>query len=124
MVRIINLLVDNLQPHLANSQVVLLLDIARFHVTDEVSMAATDRRIWLVFIPSPMTSLLQPLDIGVFNMKRLRFQHAYDHLRSILPGGQVSDEQWLRSLVRTIHGIMQCRNWSHIFEQVGADRCH
>lgn len=106
MVRIINLLVDQLQPHLVNSQVVLLLDIARSHVTDEVSTVATDRQIWLVFIPTRMTSLLQPLDIGVFNMSRFRFQHAYDHLRSILPGGQVSDEQWLHSLVRTNHEIM------------------
>lgn len=61
--------------------------------------------------------------MGVLNTLKLRLRCSYERIPSRATEGQVSDEVWLRSVIRSTLGLFQRRNWVNVFKQVGADSC-
>ena len=64
--RVLSELAKSLRHFLSDRLIVLLLDCARCHIHHSIVNLATRLGIWMIFVPSGLTWLLQPLDVAVF----------------------------------------------------------
>lgn len=118
MVEVLEALAAAVEDH---RQIILVLDMASCHLTEEVANRARVLKIWLIFIPTHLTFLLQPLDVSVFSMFKQRLQRAHRKLQTQSPDGVISDEQWATTMIQTSLTYIQRRRWATAFERVGVD---
>lgn len=123
MLRILDELATAVGGVRADWQIILVLDMASCHLTDEVAHKAAALGVWLVFVPTHLTWLVQPLDVSVFGTYKTRLCQAYHQLQARSPGGLVSDQGWAFTLAQTTLAYIERRDWSRAFHRVGVDGC-
>ena len=84
--------------HRQNLQPVLILDVSEGHIHKAVMQKAKDLGIWLVFVQSHITFLVQPLDTHGFAGFKAWQRQQYAQLRSQSPEGLVNRLHWLQVL--------------------------
>ena len=106
--------------HREDLQLVLVLDVAPCHIHKDVMQKAKALGIWLVFVPSKITSLVQPLDTHGFAGFKAWLCKQYALLRSKSHGGLVSRLDWLRVLQSAKAQFFDSRQWAKSFSDTGA----
>ena len=103
MVEIIQHLGTHLAPWLARYTPTLLLDQAPCHLPAKAWLmeAARDAHIHLVYIPSSLTSILQPLDVAAFSRLKMWWAAKFQALRQASDNHEVSEIAWME-LLRTV----------------------
>ena len=106
--------------HREDLQLVLVLDVAPCHIHKDVMQKAKALGIWLVFVPSQITSLVQPLDTHGFAGFKAWLRKQYALLRSRSRWGLVSHLDWLRVLQSAKAHLFDSRQWAKSFSDTGA----
>lgn len=119
MVRVLKLLGDALKPHIKEVQPVLLLDVAPCHLFPAVFEAAKANGVQLAFVPSRLTSTLQPLDVACFSNYKHYVRRGWMDLQKASPDGSVSNLDWLKLVMQAATSFLSSRRWCRSFEQVG-----
>lgn len=116
---IITLLMQCLGPWLGCKRPVLVLDVARSHISEALCQLSKRLGLRLLYVPAKMTWLLQPLDThGFLRLKRTirRLWHA-QQLAS--EHGEVSTKDWLLILSRSVTQVLGMVPWEKAFREVG-----
>ena len=103
-----------------SKQIVIVWDCCRVHLTEEVLRACKRLHFWVVFVPTHITSLLQPLDTCVFGPLKQRMRRRY--AEAMRGSGCVSVAQWLQLLQEvtvTMLSERSQRSWQKSFRSVG-----
>jgi hypothetical protein len=100
-------------------QPILFLDCAKQHLHPRVVAAANRAGVWLVYIPASMTWLLQPCDTHVLAQHKAYLDRAYTEAQAESSTLEVSDEDWLRIVLRTVRVVLGGRHWGHAFHENG-----
>ncbi len=103
-----------------NLQPVLILDVAECHSHKAVMQKARDLGIWLVFVPSHITFLVQPLDTHGFAGFKAWLRQQYAQLRSQAAEGLVNRLHWLQVLQSAKASFFDCKSWVSSFSDTGA----
>ena len=119
MVEIIQHLGTHLAPWLARYTPTLLLDQAPCHLPAKVMEAARDAHIHLVYIPSSLTSILQPLDVAAFSRLKMWWAAKFQALRQASDNHEVSEIAWMELLRTVPRKFFAARSWSRAFTAVG-----
>ncbi|CAE7495906.1 unnamed protein product [Symbiodinium sp. CCMP2592] len=119
MVEIIQHLATHLAPWLARYTPILLLDQAPCHLPAKVMEAARDAHIHLVYIPSSLTSVLQPLDVAAFSTLKMWWAAKFQALRQASDNHEVSELAWMELLRTVPRKFFAARSWSRAFTAVG-----
>ena len=78
--------------------------------------------IWLVYIPSQLTFLLQPLDTHGFASFKAWLKQRYKELQSKSEDGIVDRLHWLQVLQSAKGQFFDIRQWARSFSDTGASR--
>ncbi|CAE6925339.1 unnamed protein product [Symbiodinium sp. CCMP2592] len=100
-----------------SKQIVIVWDCCRVHLTEEVLTACKRLHFWLLFVPTHITSLLQPLDTCVFGPLKQRMRRRY--AEAMRGSGCVSVAQWLQLLQEVTVTMLSERSWQKSFRSVG-----
>ena len=100
-----------------SKQIVIVWDCCRIHLTEEVLRACKRLHFWVVFVPTHITSLLQPLDTCVFGPLKQRMRRRY--AEAMRGSGCVSVAQWLQLLQEVTVTMLSERSWQKSFRSVG-----
>ena len=100
-----------------SKQIVIVWDCCRVHLTEEVLRACKRLHFWVVFVPTHITSLLQPLDTCVFGPLKQRMRRRY--AEAMRGCGCVSVAQWLQLLQEVTVTMLSERSWQKSFRSVG-----
>ena len=106
--------------HRQDVQPVVIVDCAPCHIHKAVLQKARSLGIWLIFVPSYVTSLLQPLDTHGFASFKSWLRQQYSALRAKVAGGKFDRLEWLRVLQSAKDSFFSQKEWSHSFEDTGA----
>ena len=117
--RIVRWLAAAVAPFTSTTQVVLLFDAAKQHVTPQVLRACAAVKIWPIVIPAGLTWLLQPLDTHVFALYKIRLQKAYHTARIKTEDGHVAIAEFLPCVYAAISETLDGQDWSSAFERNG-----
>ena len=117
--RVLALLADCLRAHLASRQVVLVLDCARSHIHADLVNVACRLGIWLVFVPSKLTWLLQPLDTHAFARFKLTLRRLFTAARMASAQGALEPAAWCRAIFLAIAAVFRDSDWHRPFARVG-----
>ncbi|CAE7292315.1 unnamed protein product [Symbiodinium sp. CCMP2592] len=100
-----------------SKQIVIVWDCCRVHLTEEVLTACKRLHFWLLFVPTHITSLLQPLDTCVFGPLKQRMRRRY--AEAMRGSGCISVAQWLQLLQEVTVTMLSERSWQKSFRSVG-----
>lgn len=110
-----------LRVRLPNTQPLLVLDAAKFHLHPLVLRACREASIWVLVVPPRMTFVLQPLDARIFAPFKAALIQAYQaaRLESTEWRGDVGVCQWLQCIYTAIAEVFEGRSWSAAFDHCG-----
>lgn len=112
MRRYLTLLADSLGSLVRTRYVILLLDCAAVHFHPSIERLAKEKGLRLVYVPTKMTSLLQPCDTRLFSIFKRALQENWRRRKSEIPGGVMDTMAWLTVIFKTIEEV--------VVENVGA----
>ena len=119
MCKVLSLLAKALLPWAATHQPVLVLDVARSHISAVIWALAKRLGIRLVYIPARLTWLLQPADTHLFFKFKSALRKLWLDAAIADEAGVVSDEEWLRIIVTAIRNILVGSLWDAAFRSNG-----
>jgi len=119
MARMLKTLRQRLTPHVGRRQVILVLDVARSHISSALTNYACRLHMWLMFVPRRLTWLLQPLDVCVFRTFKAAYRRRYTTARSMKIGGMLSTVEWVHVIRDVVQEIFSERTWARAFEVTG-----
>jgi hypothetical protein len=102
-----------------NHEIVLLLDAAPMHVHPAVLGHAARLRLHLLFVPSKMTWLLQPLDTHVFASLKATLHALQLQQRALGPDGHPAKDAWVGLVETAVHQLLVDRQWAAAFAENG-----
>ena len=108
-----------LRPLHASHVFVMCMDAAPAHWTAPVARAAHSAGIRLCFIPPLMTSVLQPLDVHVFQHLKREARDGFEALQIEHTGQPVPVLHILRMWRRLINSIVRLHPWASAFRSCG-----
>jgi len=73
----------------------------------------------MILVPAGLTCVLQPLDTHVFRSFRSKLQQLWLIHKSRNEGGEVSLQDWLLLVCKTIEEVICGQEWEHAFERDG-----
>ena len=103
----------------AEVEIVLLLDSASQHLSRDVLAVAARLQLTLLFIPSCLTWLLQPLDVCVFKNFKEQFAKLMLQEKLRQPNGALPKNAWIRLIRVLISRELVNRPWGEAFARVG-----
>lgn len=101
-------------------QLVLILDVAPCHIHKSVFLKARQLGVWLFFVPSGLTCLLQPLDTHAFFSFKSWLRKQYAALRGRSGDGLVARSDWLQVLQIAKEAFFDQKSWTKAFTDTGA----
>ena len=102
------------------ARLVLLMDSASQHISNDVLKHAQWLGVILILIPGKLTWLLQPLDVSVFRPFKAALKKRLLDNRKDDPNGLVSMQQRIDIVASTITEILVDTEWHSSFPKVGA----
>ena len=102
------------------ARLVLLMDSASQHISNDVLRHAQSLNVVLILIPGKLTWLLQPLDVSVFRVFKDVLKTSLLRHRMGSDSGTITMEDRIRILGETISSVLVHRDWSDCFPKVGA----
>ena len=124
MVEVIQLVGRCLEPVKPLAHILLLLDCAPMHTTQRVAAAAARAGFLLHFVPTLMTSVLQPLDVYVFAQFKNIFRDYYEELAMASATGEVSIKDVVDISVKAATAVLSRSPWRHAFPGCGSGHDH
>ena len=97
----------------------LLVDCCSCHITDRVVAKAARSGFILVFVPSGMTSLLQPLDVYVFARFKSALSAAFEQLGHSSSDGHVQLGDFAEQVLRVAKHLLFNKDWTWAFRKCG-----
>lgn len=119
MRRYLTLLADSLGSLVRTRYVILLLDCAAVHFHPSIERLAKEKGLRLVYVPTKMTSLLQPCDTRLFSIFKRALQENWRRRKSEIPGGVMDTMAWLTVIFKTIEEVVVGKCWRHAFQADG-----
>lgn len=107
-----------------DKQIILQLDCFRAHFARTVMELAASLNIWLVYIPSKLTPLLQTCDTHVFSRFKNHIRTSVCRCRADAEEGTLSVEAWIKCICLSIRHIMNGNSWAASFSQNGYPFVH
>jgi transposase-like protein len=105
-------------PYINNQPAVLIVDAYRAHLTKAARDFCDSKQIHLIKVPDRATSILQPLDVGVFGLAKLDiYREAKEHMFELIRG---EEDRWtstaacVEALSRVSVRAVQ-RGWKAVF---------
>ena len=98
---------------------IFCLDACPTHWTDVVARAAAESHLALVLIPPLTTSVLQPLDVHVFQHIKRAARYGLEQLQGEHPGQEVRARDIVYMWCTTIRNTLNRQSWKHAFESCG-----
>lgn len=114
--RVLRRSVQSVRP---GARLVLLLDCCPSHMAQETLAAARRTGVDLIFVPSRMTFMLQPLDTHVFAVLKGRIRELEFEARAAAESGTVSPLDRVRLHGRAVDEILVHRDWSQTMVRGG-----
>ena len=108
-----------LSPVAASLHIVLLMDCCPVHYTAEVLRAAGRRSMHVLFVPSSMTGVLQPLDAYVFAKFKRTLQDRIERLQLQSADGAVANRTIVLTTLDVAVEVLNRLEWSHSFSGCG-----
>ena len=104
---------------LGKEKVVLVMDCHTAHYSKQILKKASSLKWKILLIPSKLTWLLQPLDVGLFaGLKhKLYLQHVQNQVESTT--GEVKFEQWSKTVMDIVQEEFEAANGRNMFEKCG-----
>ena len=99
--------------------VFLVVDMAFCHIHPSIPAFARRRGLRMILVPAGLTCVLQPLDTHVFRSFRSKLQQLWLIHKSRNEGGEVSLQDWLLLVCKTIEEVVCGQEWEHAFERDG-----
>ena len=119
MRKAICLLAKSLAPYMATHQVILILDVARCHYHQTISVLATSKGIRLLYVPGKLTWLLQPADTHCFSRLKALLRKKWVELRSQSSTGMISHKEWLCAVMSLVPPLLNGVKWESAFKAAG-----
>jgi hypothetical protein len=101
------------------AEIAFLMDSAPQHVQPRVLAHAARLRLHLLFVPSRVTWLLQPLDTHVFASLKTNLHALQTHARGAHEGGRLPRGLWINLIEEAVRGTLTERAWAHAFSDNG-----
>ena len=118
MIKYLTLLADAVK-ELGRDKVVLVMDCHPAHLSVEILKIIKDLNWKVLFVPSKMTWLLQPLDVGMFrNLKRQLFLKQVENQISSSSGG-VGFDLWVEGVISKVQNMFEECDGRTMFQQCG-----
>lgn len=117
MISILECIASKLEGKSDELQPVILLDCAPCHVSDTVIDAARRLKLWLLFVPTKLTHILQPLDVAAFYCFKTELNAAF--LACQDSTGTLLTTDWTRSLCTLGRKFWRGKAWKSAFQAVG-----
>ena len=102
-----------------NYEVVVLLDSAPMHAHPAVLAHAARLRVHLLFVPSKMTWLLQPLDTHVFGTLKHSLHSLQLEQRATAEEARIPKDAWVPLVAAAVQQVLVERQWSSAFPDNG-----
>ena len=104
---------------LGKEKVVLVMDCHTAHYSIEVLKKVRSLKWKVLLIPSKLTWLLQPLDVGLFSglKHKLYLQHVQNQIKSTT--GEVKFPQWSKTVMDVVQEQFQTADGRSMFEKCG-----
>ncbi len=96
-------------------QPILVMDCASIHLAKRVFRRASALGIWILVVLALCTFLVQPCDTHVFSPYKAFLANEYRSAKDA--NGQVSDEAWVRILIKLATSFLCGRKWADAFHQ-------
>ena len=119
MRKAICILAKCLAPYMATHQVILVLDVAKCHFHQSISVLATIKGIRLLYVPSKLTWLLQPADTHCFSRLKRILRRKWVALRSQSSTGKISHKEWLCAVMSVVPPLLNGVKWAPAFKAAG-----
>ena len=119
MRKAICLLAKSLAPYMATHQVILILDVAKCHYHQSISVLATSKGIRLLYVPGKLTWLLQPADTHCFSRLKALLRKKWVELRSQSSTGMISHKEWLCAVISLVPTLLNGVKWESAFKAAG-----
>lgn len=119
MRRYVTLLADSLGSLVQTRYVILLLDCAAVHFHPSIEKLAKEKGLRLVYVPTKMTSLLQPCDTHLFSIFKHALQENWRCRKSDAVGGVMDTVAWVTVILKTIQEVVAKKCWQHAFQADG-----
>ncbi len=120
MLKFLSMLAEALKEHVGTRRIVLIMDVARCHLSQMVLDHARHLNIWLVLVPAGATPYLQPLDATVFKGFKAYLRRGYARIQVASATGSVSHKDFLELLAEAATKHLCSHKWAPAFRQVGA----
>lgn len=108
-----------------NARLLLLMDAASPHISNDVLVHAAKLQIYVLLVPSQMTWLMQPLDVFAFSPFKQRLYDLQEKCRSEHGTTTLPRQAWIKNVGQATHEIIVKGSWSLAFSacglQVGRD---
>lgn len=100
-------------------EIVVLLDSAPMHAHPAVLAHAARLRVHLLFVPSKMTWLLQPLDTHVFSALKHCLHVLQLEQRATSVDGRLPKDAWVQLVAVAVRRVLLERQWGSAFADNG-----
>ena len=117
LLQILARLVEALQKYRSKFQPILALDCCKVHLTSEFVKACADAKIWLLYIPTLCTHILQPADTHCFAVYKKFLKERFRASKDAC--GFAPAKQWMSVMVDVTTKFLQDRDWTRSFLQTG-----
>lgn len=101
------------------AEVVLFMDCATIHISDELLKHCSILNVHPVLIPAGLTYLLQPLDSHVFGSFKRELSEMQEKLRGEHPLGILQGDAWLNAVSSCVLQHIVHKDWTHAFGDNG-----
>ncbi len=98
---------------------VLVMDCCPAHVCTPVLGAAATSGIALTYVPASMTDVMQPLDVYIFAMLKMKLRRAMEARYLASPDGTASNVEVLESLIDVLRTTLHGQAWPGAFRGCG-----
>ena len=119
MIVLLEMLRTTMDAHKVRKALLLLLDCSPIHVHPRVWKAAKKYTIFLSFVPSCLTWLVQPLDVKTFRLLKACLRRLYKTRQTEQESSFVSILDLIRMLAAAICQVLQGQPWSQAFDDCG-----
>ena len=118
-VQVLKWLLEALKKYRKTHHLVLLLDVATVHVSQNVWALARAEGLDLVYIPRKLTWLLQPCDTHLFRRYKSWLQWRLRVLATPRNTGQPTLLMTVRAMVESVLCVLQSNKWDRAFDANG-----
>ena len=99
--------------------ILLVLDAASQHISNEVLIHAAQLQIYLLLVPSHLTWLLQVLDVYVFALLKRRMHELQTTDRLASSTGALAPGAWIQHVGQAVQEVLVNGMWADSFAKLG-----